>query len=246
MKKLTSISHLPLLVLAAGLVGAFARAMLYLLGRDASGLLVQNHPLQFCCWILAGAVALCLWLVLKNQTACNNYHANFQKNTRVLPAAIANAAGILVTVLLNLDLRDNLTLAWAVLGLLSAWALVTIGKGRKAGKRPKFYLYGLVCLFYALHMIFCYKLWSGKPQVADYCFAVLACACLTLSAYQRTAFCAEAGNRRAHLFFCLMAGFFCILCIPGSEHPLLYLTSGCFFLTDLAMTPHHPQEKETP
>lgn len=240
MKKSTNLSYIPLLVLAAGLTGAFARAALYLLGMDASGLLKPNHPLHILCWVLAAAVALCLGVVLRRQEPNDDYAANFPKSNRVMPTSIIGAAGIVFTVLTGLNLRDTLNLAWTALGLLSAAALVTIGIGRAADKRPKFYLYGLLCLFYAVHMIYCYKNWSGNPQTEDYCFSLLACACLTISAYQRTAFCAGAGHRRIHLFFCLMAGFFGILCAPGAEHPFLYLTSGCFFLSDLAMT--LPQE----
>ncbi len=247
MKKLTHISSLPLLTCAAGLVGALARAALYLLGRDASGLLPENHPMQLICWVLTAGVALSLWLILKRQKSANGYRENFPGNPRVFPAAVLAAAGILITLLANWDLRDELNLVRVVLGILSCCALVLIGIGRRTGNRLNFCLYGVLCLFYAVHMIGSYKLWSGNPQTEDYCFALLACACLTLSAYQRTAFCAEAGSRRSHLFICLMAGYFCILCLPAATHPLLYLTSGCFFLTDLALDiPHHHEKKDTP
>lgn len=235
MKKNANLSYIPLLTLAAGLTGALARTALYLFGMDAAGLLKRNHLLHILCWLLAVGVALCLGAVLWKQEANNDYAANFPKNTRALPISIIGAAGILVTVLGGLGSQDTLYPVWLALGLLSAAALVFIGTGRAADKRPKFFLYGVLCLFYAVHMVCSYKVWSANPQVEDYCFSLLACACLTISAYQRTAFCAEAGHRRAHLFFCLMAGFFCILCAPGSAHPWLYLTSGCFFLSDLAM-----------
>lgn len=240
MKQTTNRSHIPLLVLAAGLAGSFSRAALYLVGTDAYGLLVAGHPLQGLCWVLTIGAALCLWAVLRKTDESSNYAFNFPQNPRVLPMAILAAAGTMVTVLHEPSSHDRMTLIWAVLGLLSAIALVFIGICRATGKQPKFYLYGLLCLFYAVHMVCCYKVWSGKPQIADYCFALLACACLIIGAYQRTAFSAGIGNRRAHLFFSLMAGFFCILCVPGSEHPWLYLTNGCFFLSDSQMT--LPQE----
>lgn len=235
MKKFANQPHIPLLVLCAGLTGAFAREALYLMSTDPSGLLQSNHPLHILCWVLSAVVTLCLGAVLRTQEAADDYAANFPKNNQVLHMSIIGAAGILVTVLTGLNPRDNLSLIWTVLGLLSAAALVVIGISRAADKRPKFYLYGLLCLFYAVHMICCYKSWSSNPQIEDYCFSLLACACLIISAYQRTAFCAGVGHRRMHLFFCLMAGFFCILCAPGSEHPWLYLTNGCFFLADLTM-----------
>jgi len=245
MKKHVFLSNIPLLVLAAGLAGFFARAALYLLGRDASGLLVPRHPLHILCWVLTAAVTLCLGVIVWKQEAANDYTVNFPKNTRVLHMAIIAAAGICATVLTNLNPLDKLNLVWSGLGLLSAPALVVVGICRATDKRPKYFLYGVLCLFYAVHMICCYKSWSSNPQVADYCFSLLSCACLTISAYQRTAFSAGVGHRRVHLFFCLMAGFFCILCLPGSEHPWLYLTNGCFFLSDLAMSvPHTPDGEE--
>lgn len=228
MKKLTALTNLPLLVLAAGLTGALARGVMYLLGKDETGLLAEGNPLLPVCWLLSAAVALCLWLVIRSQPVNNSYAANFPPNRRVMPAAILAAAGIAFTVLSDLNLLRT------GLGLLCVPALVLIGKGRAAGKRPRVYLYGVLCLFYAAHTICCYRLWSGNPQTADYSFTLFACACMILSAYQRTAFCARIGHRRPHLFFSLMAGYFCMLCIPASEHPWLYLTSGCFFLTDLA------------
>lgn len=241
MKKLTSLSFLPGLIAAAGLTGAFARAMMYRF-LTQGGLLARPNPMQLLCLLLTAAVALCLAAALKKQPNNNSYGVNFPRNGKAAAACFAAAAGIVATVLPATAANSPLSLLRTVLGLLSVPALAFIGLARIKGKRPQVMLYGTVCLFYAFHMILRYQSWSANPQLADYCFTLAACACLTLGAYHRAALCAKAGSRRAHLFFSLMAGFFCLMCLPGAEDPWLYLTGAALFLGDLRMVLPRPRK----
>ena len=71
-------------------------------------------------------------------------------------------------------------------------------------------------------MVSCYRRWSGNPQLPDYIFQLLACAALTLTAYQRAAFDANMGSRRRFLLFSYLAAFFCMLSFVGTESYHLY------------------------
>ena len=222
----------PALALGMGAVGALARAALYRIVPEG-GMLPKFHPLILLCWVLAAAFAIALIPAVRKAKPSSEFRRSFPKTTNLLPLGVIAGAGLLVTVLQGLTLSSKLHLVWLILGLLSVPALVIIGWLRTRGSKPVSWLYSVVCLFYGVHLICCYQSWSANPQTIDYSFQLLACACLILAAYQRSAFSAGLGQRRMHLFFSLMAGFFCTACIVHSDFPWLYLTQGAFFLCDL-------------
>jgi len=114
MKKNISSSHMPMLALAAGLSGAFARIILYRLGTDGQGLLIRNHPLHILCWILSAATVVCLWTAVKKSpepaAASNSYDP-------VFPLSLACAWGIGVTVVRRM---------WSIICLMRCWNKVMI------------------------------------------------------------------------------------------------------------------------
>lgn len=248
MKYLSKRSHLPLLVLGAGLVGAFARWALYVFGTDESGLLIRGHFLHLLCWGLTVAVFLCITAISKKAEDSENFSLIFPENKYAILPALLTGAGILATVLQHYaPIMDKLTIAWTILGLLSVPALVIIGWLRYRGRRPGFYLHGIVCLFYAMHLVCRYREWSGNPQIPDYSFQLLACVALMLASYQRMAFCAGLGRSRLYLMYSLMAAYLCILSSVGSDYALLYITSGCACLFDLsAAISHHDKHRQGP
>lgn len=227
------------LVLSAGLVGAFARFILYRFTPDAMGLLPKYHPLDLLCWLLSAAVILCTGAVILKLKDSKDFTRSFPRKTGLLGPAVTAAAGLLVTLLQGLQLSTKLHLVWLLLGFLSVPGLIVIGCQRTKGNIPTSWAYSLLCLFYAVHLICCYQSWSGNPQIPDYSFQLLACVFLILAAYQRSAFSAALGSRRMHLICSLLAGYFCTLCCVGCDFPWLYLTSGGFFLCDLTFQSKH-------
>jgi hypothetical protein len=117
------------------------------------------------------------------------------------------------------------------------------------GKQPEFFFHGAVCLFFALHLVCCCRVWSSETQLARYGFALLASIGLMLTGYYHSAFVAGIGTRRMQLFTGLMTGFFCLAAIPGSGNPVLYLTGAAWALTNLCvLTPpkRRPRPKPVP
>lgn len=222
----------PALALGMGAVGALARVALYRQVPEG-GLLPRLHPLNLLCWALVVAYAIALIPAIRKVKPASEFHRGFPNETRLLPLAVFAAGGLLVTVFQGLDLKSKLHLAWMILGFVSVPVPVIIGWLRTKGKNPVSWLYSILCLFYAVHLICCYQNWSGNPQIADYSFQLLACCALILASYQRSAFCAGLGQRRVHLFCSLMSGMLCAMCWVHSDFPWLYLTGGPFFLADL-------------
>jgi len=223
----------PLLALGMGATGAFARFALYRFGPDQAGLLPDFHPLDILCWVLAAVFAAMVIPAVVKAKETSAFEKAFSTETNLIAPAVTAAAGLLASLLMGLELTSKLHLVWVGLGFAAIPALLTIGWQRTKGKMPSLWLYGILCLFYGVHLICCYQSWSGNPQIPDYSFQLLACVALILAAYHRTAFSAGTGKRRAHLLCSLLAGFFCILCCVGSDFPWLYLTNGGFFLCDL-------------
>ncbi len=230
----------PFLFLAAGAVGALARAGLYTFGVDSTGLLAADHPLYRFCWgltfLAAAAAGVCaLRADPRREIAPAPWLAGV--------CAVLSALGIGFGVIPALSqLSGALEITWAALGLLSIPAVLTAGVQVCRGRRPSFLLHGILCLFYAVHLICRYRVWSGIPQLADYDFQLLASVCLLLTAFLHTAVDAGMGQRRPMLFFSLMAGFFSLLCFARSDFPLLYLTGGLWALGSLAFPGETPQE----
>ena len=222
----------PLLALGMGAVGAFARFTLYRFVQ-VDGMLPKFHPLDLLCWVLAAVFAGLLIPSVRKVRPSAEFRRSFPRRTNLIAPGVTAAAGMLVTVLEGLALTSKLHLVWLLLGFASIPALVVIGMQRTQGNMPAAWLYSILCLFYGVHLILCYQIWSGNPQIPDYSFQLLACVSLVLASYHRSAFSAGLGKRRGHLIFSLLSGFFCTLCCVHSDFPWLYLTSGAFFLCDL-------------
>jgi len=232
MKKNISSSHMPMLALAAGLSGAFARIILYRLGTDGQGLLIRNHPLHILCWILSAATVVCLWTAVKKSpepaAASNSYDP-------VFPLSLACAWGIGTCVLEFPLPQDRLALIRMILGVLAAFALIWSGYRQWRRKPCGVYSFALVCVFFAAHLVCCYRVWSGNPQLADYTWQLFAVVCLILASYQKCALQAGLGKEKAHQLLCLLAGFFCMMAAPGSGCSAMYLTCGLYFLCTAAL-----------
>lgn len=235
MNKRIVTKYLPACTLALGLVGLGLRAMMYATCVDGRGLLTRNNPYHIACWILAVLTAGALALATGRRNGINSYSANFPPS---VPAALGcwlGSIGMMLTVLLPGDVGTDTTLGllWKIAGLLSAAGLVYAGMQRLKGGIPHFLSYAAVCVFFALHLICYYQVWSGEPQTADYSFQLLACVLLTLFSYYQTAFAVDTGSRRCQLFAGLMGAFLCCLALAKTTTPWLYLGCTGWLLTNL-------------
>lgn len=236
---------LPMASLAAGLAGCCLRWALYAVAVDEKNLLPMLHPLELALWALTAAAAAVIVLRVWKLEGSNRYVDNFRPSVLGMAGAFAMAAGILATVLTaEVSFEGPMSLLWRVAGYLSVPGLVLAGVCRLRGKRPLFLCHFVVCVFFALHMVSRYQMWSGNPQLQDYFYCLSSSLLLTLFAYYQAAFDVGAGRRRMQLAIGLLAGVCCMTALPYTQSRLLYLAGGVWTLTNLCTQNPVPRRKK--
>lgn len=235
MKRPVSHKPLPLLPAATGLIALLLRLALYTMENESS-LLPHNHPLYIASLALAAATAAAVLFFILPLKGSAEYRDNFPAS-RTAAAGSLIAGALLVPVAFGVwkDAFTTLDQIWAVLTFASSVCLLVSGWCQWTGKQPHFAMHVTVCLFYALHMICQYRVWSGNPQVEDYIFSLFGCIFLALFAFHRVAFAAGAGHRRMLLFCGLMAVFFCLPALIGGNNRCFFLSGGIWTVTNLGV-----------
>lgn len=246
MKTILNAKKLPVLTACLGLLAMTLRFGLYLLGRDEKNLLITGHPLDLLVWtVTAAAAVLILGSVWKLEGA-SRYADNFAPSAAAAIGAFALAGGIAVSVILGNPSGLRLDLMCRLSGALAIPAIIWAGLCRFNGKHPAFVFHALVCLHLTVYTISHYQTWSSHPQIQDWFFAMAGIVCLALFAYYQTAFDAGLGKRRMQLITGLLAGFFCIAAIAGSEDTLLYAGGAVWSLTNLCSLTPVPRRRRNP
>ena len=234
MKNYFKHAFLPFLALGGGVLAMLMRFWLFGIGTDDRGLLPAATFPDVVSWILTAIVIVLLMFGTRNLREATKYRFNFPAS---IPSAIGTAAGalgILITCLAELlSGAARLGVFSAVLGLFAAAALGFIAYCRKDGKKPMFLFHSFICIYLMFHLISHYRIWSAYPQLQTYAFELLAIVFLMLACYQRAAFDAGRGNRRAYTFTTLAALFFCLAAIPGSDTAVFYLGCSAWMFTTL-------------
>ena len=235
MKKRTEQKLLPAAAAVLGLLGLALRKWLYIAGPDGRKLLPLWHPLEIALWAVTAAVILLVVLSVRKLET-------FRDSARNYPDSMLPALGCIV---MALGLGTTVALWWKnggaspadlVLGAVSAAAMAFAAVCRIQRKRHSWAFHGLVCLFFALHLISRYRAWSGNPQIQDYVFTMLACVAMMLFAYQQAAFDAGCGHRRSQLRTGLLAGYFCLVALSATEDLVLYASGAVWSFTNLCTT----------
>lgn len=234
----------PWLILGLGAVGAVLRWQLYALAVDERNLLQQDHPVQWLLWIVSVA-AVVLIAAAAWKYAADPSSAEPAARSGVAPFLLA--AAIALTVFTDADNQTTVEKAGYVLGLISVLALAGVGIFRFQGKKTLFALHGVVCLYFAVHMISRYQAWSSNPQIGGAVFSLLGCVFLALFAYYQSAFDANCGKAGMYLATGLAAVYACTVALSHGEYPALYL-GGCVwaFLELLCGLRTSPGTKDSP
>lgn len=227
MKKTCKTDLLPLGTLLLAALSGWLRYTLYQVGLDEKMLLVAGHPLELAVWLCMAltAAVICFGALRQKQTG---------SPSPLLSAFghILGASGILLTVLLN---GNSASFAFAVLwkycGIAAAAGLVYGAFAVVLGKRPFFAAYAIPSIFFALHLISHYKFWCSDPQLQNYVFAFLGTVALMLFAYQCSAAIFHQGKPQSLRLWGLLAAYFCLVCISGTEYLFLYLGCGLWALS---------------
>ena len=221
---------LPVWMLLLGAAALVLRKCLYTTCVDAKGLLLRGHPLGLALTVLTGAaLLLAAGLGWKRK--------NPEAEAGKLLGAFGNAAagaGILVTVLMGKPVIGNyLESAWYYLGLAAPVCLLLAGAAKAMGKRPFFLLHVVPCLFFLVHIVTRYQLWSSQPQMQDYVFALLGAAALMFFGFYTAALEADCGSPGMRLGMGLSAVYLCMAELARSSCPGLYLGGMLWVLTEL-------------
>lgn len=217
--------------LATGAAGLALRWLMYRTGFDDRGLLSRTNPLHIGCWILALALA---GHILRRLRTDADVNITLPGSTRAVAAA---AAAVLLALygggLMN-QAEGALRLVQTGLALCCAAASAAQALLLFRGKGSPAPLHIPACLFFAADMLCRYQGWSGNPQLADYCFALIGSVCLSLTAYHRIALPSGLGSRKICLLCSLMGLCLCLYSLAGSEGVLLYLAGACWVLAGLS------------
>ena len=230
MRRVTGSTMLPVWMLLPGAAALVLRWWLYAACVDAKGLLPRNHPLEIVLMLLTGAVLLLIAGIAGKQDTDRADSEN-------LPGAVGNAAagaGILATVLTGMPMMDNyLGIVWRCLGFVAPVCLLLAGAARFLGKRPFFLLYVVPCLFFVVHIVTRYQLWSSQPQMQGYVFALLGAMALMFFGFYTAAREADCGSPGMRLGMGLAAIYLCMAELARSSSPALYLGGILWVLTEL-------------
>lgn len=245
MRKLFEPKTLPVWMLGMGAGALALRAALYAAAVDEKNLLTSGHPLEIALILLTAAALALVIACVRPLDGSNRYADNFGPSKAAAAGAFALAAGILLSVIFSdTGAYAGLNRLRSLLGYLAAASLVAVGVCRLKGRQPFFAFHGLVCLFFAIHMVSRYRTWSGNPQIQDYIFSLGAGIGLMLFAFYQAAFDVGSGRRRMQLGTGLMAAYLCLGALYGAESPLVCVTGCVWVLTNLCYPRGLPQEQD--
>lgn len=227
-------NQLPLFSLLCGIVGGLLRFWYYATGIDESGLLVPVHFANILLSVLCvAAVGGILWFSWKFPGQ-GKYSGQFPASTWGGIGAFAAGAGLLITSMLELVRRETtLSVLVGFLGIAATGALLFTGLCRLRGLRPHWGFHSAICIYFVIRLISRYQTWSSDPQLADYCFQLLATVCAMLFSYHRAALDMKAARRRRLVILGLLGGFFSCLSVAASDASLLYAGLAVWMLTNL-------------
>ena len=239
MKGTTAGKGLRVQMLVLGIAALALRKMLYAAAVDVKGLLLRGQPLEIALTVLTLGVLIRMVLAVRQLKGTDHCENMDSPNLAAAFGNVAAGAGILVTVLTAVPVSGGyLESAWRFLGLAAPVCLLLAGVSRALGKKPFFLLHVVTCLFFLVHIVTHYQLWSANPQLQDYFYDLGGIMLLMLFAYYQTAFDTDSGNRRMQLAAGLLAALWSFTAVSRTEFPLLYAACGIWALTDLCtLTP---------
>ena len=234
MKKLINTIHLPLWVLLAGGLGLLLRVWLMASGIDQKGFILTGHFAAIALFLLVIAVVAVLFWLTKDLLEATKYSFNFPASRVSGYGSFVAAAGIFICSFIEIfTASDAFETVVAVLGMASTLLLFLNGYHRLRGTAPSVLIHIGICVFLMVRLICYYRHWSSDPQILDYCFQLVATACLMLASYQRASFDADNGDRRPYAFFSLATIFFSCLSLIGWDNVLFFLAVIAWQVTDL-------------
>ena len=235
----SKIRRSPLAIAAgAGFLGFALRALLYRIGFDDKNILSASHPLHLICMVLTAAVAVYLVIYALRSREQMQEHPRTRFGLGL--------AGSYFTLIHSITLFSRglpiLELLHFSLAVASAVAMAVAVFPCLKDSRVHMVCHGIISVGFALDMLCRYQVWSGNPQLPDYCFHVLAGVALSLGAYHTLALFTGPAKPRAHRFCCLAGLYLCLLCLIGPD-PWEFYLGGAFWAAACLLCPQPPVEE---
>lgn len=234
MKKLLRPENLPYFTLGVGVIGFLLRILLYTNGRDEKGLFIAGHPAGILLFVLTAVAIIGILLLVLPLHRTPVYKKLFPPALLPFIGCLVAGAGILAVDFFDLMQHSSFdavaTLSF-VLGLLAVASLLYVGYCRFLGIHPGFLFRAVVTVYFIVHLISQYRLWSSEPELQAYFFQMMASIFLMLNAYHRATLDAGMGSRRRYAFSNQAAFFFCCLASIG-ESAVFYLAMAFWCYTE--------------
>lgn len=245
MNKYLQAKFLPLIVLAASVPAVLLRIITIIPGPDRDGLYADRPVCWTLLWVVTLAVIAVIFLVSRQLKTPGRYPDNFPKSipgaigcaAAALAVLVAGIQGLLASLapqspsaLINLPLLGILT---GLLGMVSAACLGFTAICRFTGKKTHFLTHAIPCLYFALRLFDCCRIWSNETQTGVFLFQFLTSVCIMLATYQLCCFDVNLGNRKSSLFWSLSGVYFCLLALPMGDDLLFYACAGLWLATNL-------------
>ena len=231
MKKLLRFADMIILVCAT--IGMMLQLWIHLTGPNEQDLYPAHHPGWTTSVILTLCVLVFTWVVTRQVGNHQGYKANFPPS---IPAALGCLGAVVAFGYTGMQQLQN-SILWldtliGLLGLLSAIGLLLVAFCRWKGHQPPFLSYAIPCVFLSLYVFSLGREMGGEPEAVRYLFRFLATLSLIPACYQLWGFSVSSGNRNGCLFWCLLAGYLCIMSAPAGEGGLMYMLWGIWMLTN--------------
>lgn len=244
--------YIPYFSLGGGGIVLLLRLWLFAFGRDERQLLSPWHPASILSLILTAAAAALILLGAMELKGNLRYQRLFPASVSGAVGTAAGALGLGWAAWQELQVIANpFATAACTAGVLAGLCLLFLAYLRFQGSHPSGWLYGIVCIYFMLHLICRYRVWSGRAQLQEYLFPMLASIALMLGCYYRAALTARLNSRMPYVICNQIAVLLCLPAIAGSDNKLFYLSMAVWMTLDLCSLknprkiPEPVQEEQT-
>lgn len=252
MKQIINSKSIPMLVLLSSLLAVLLRLWTRGTGPDAAGLFAPKPLAWALLWLLTVAVIGASWFALRGLKNPGSYRENYPKSMVAGLCAVPAAVSFLISSIIQIRNTVGLALpettvvdtVTGIFGLVAGLCLLLSAAYRCMGKKPFFLINGVVCLYLAVRLFNCCRLWSNEPNVGIVVFPFLASTALMLSVYHRVRFDVDLGKRNWAGFWGLVSVYLCAVAIFSFEQPLVYAACALWRAADLCSL--RPLKRRTP
>ena len=233
MKKYLKPDNLPYITALSGAMALLCRVWLMLAGVDRKGLFITGHPADVLSYIFLALTAVFVFLCVRPLTGGGRRKGMFPASLPGMVGCFAGALGLTLSGVLETPAQaDLIWILSLVAGGIAGVCLAVVGIGRRKGLRCNYLLHCAITVFFLVHLVSRYRVWSREPQLQTYFFSLLASVFLLITSYQRACLDAGFGSRKIFVFVNQLA-FFCCLASITSEDWLFYLCMALWTLTGL-------------